>query len=80
MIVRKPPEGIKILALASSMGFSVALAIVIGLAIGYYLDGYFGTRPWLTLIFLILGIVAGFRNIIILLRRVQKMEKDSKGS
>jgi ATP synthase protein I len=29
---------------------------------GYWLDKKFDTSPWLTLIFLILGIIAGFRN------------------
>ncbi len=45
------------------------LATVIGLALGYWLDGVFGTSPWLTLIFLVLGIIAGFRNIFILGKR-----------
>ena len=47
----------------SSLGLSVSLSIVIGLALGVYLDRRFDTSPWLTLIFLVLGIVAGFRNI-----------------
>ena len=52
------------LAFYASLGFSVALSIFIGLALGVYLDRkVFGTTPWLTLIGLLLGIVAGFRNI-----------------
>jgi ATP synthase protein I len=43
---------------------SVALSIFIGLGIGVYLDRkVFNTTPWLTLIFLGLGIAAGYRNI-----------------
>jgi ATP synthase protein I len=38
------------------------LSTVIGLAIGIWLDRVFKTGPWLTLVFLVLGIVAGFRN------------------
>ena len=39
------------LAYYSSLGFSVSLSIVIGLAIGVYLDrSVFDTTPWLTLI------------------------------
>jgi ATP synthase protein I len=41
----------------------VALSIVIGLAVGVYLDRRFETSPWCLLIFLVLGIAAGFRNI-----------------
>ncbi len=57
-------------------------ATFIGLAMGYYLDKWLGTDPWLTLAFLMLGIVSGFRNIYILtareLRRQQRSdEKDS---
>ncbi len=57
------------LAYYSSLGFQIALSIVIGLAAGIYLDRRFGTTPWLTLIFLGMGIVAGFRNIWIALKK-----------
>lgn len=52
------------MAYYSSLGLQVALSIFIGLGVGVYLDrNVFGTTPWLTLIFLALGIAAGFRNI-----------------
>ncbi len=35
----------------------------IGLAIGYGLDKLFHTSPWLTIIFLIIGIITGFREL-----------------
>jgi len=54
---------IKELAYFSTIGLSVALSIFIGLAIGVYLDRRWDTTPWLTLIFLGLGIAAGFKNI-----------------
>jgi ATP synthase protein I len=54
---------LKELGYYSSLGLSVSLSIVIGLALGVYLDRRFDTSPWLTLIFLVLGILAGFRNI-----------------
>ena len=61
---RETRRYIKELAYYSSIGLSVALSIVIGLAVGVYLDYYvFNTTPWLTLICLILGILAGYRNI-----------------
>jgi ATP synthase protein I len=61
------------LAYFSSLGFSVALAIFIGLGIGVYLDKRFGTNPWLTLIFLGLGIAAGFRNIGLAIKKSRKL-------
>ena len=60
------------LAYYSSLGLSVSLAIFIGLAVGVYLDRRFDTVPWCTLIFLVLGIVAGFRNIAITIRKARK--------
>jgi len=60
------------LAQVSSLGFAVALAVVIGLAVGYWLDKLFGTSPWLTLIFLVLGIVAGFRNLYVIGKKSQE--------
>ena len=54
---------IKELAFFSTLGLSVALSIFIGLAIGVYLDRRWDTSPWLTLIFMGLGIAAGFKNI-----------------
>lgn len=63
---------LKELAYFSSIGLSVALSIFIGLGIGVYLDGRFGTRPWQTLIFLGLGIAAGYRNIGLAIKKSRK--------
>jgi len=59
------------LAYYSSLGLSVSLSIFIGLAVGIYLDRRFETSPWCTLIFLVLGIIAGFRNIAIAIRKAR---------
>jgi ATP synthase protein I len=66
---------IRELAYYSSIGLSVSLSIFIGLGIGVYLDRHvFNTTPWLTIIFLILGIVAGFRNIALAIKKAGKLE------
>jgi ATP synthase protein I len=57
------------LAYASSVGIAMVLMVFGGLYFGAYLDGKFGTGPYLTLIFLILGIAAGFRNVYVLIKR-----------
>lgn len=62
----------KELAYYSSLGISVSLAIFIGLAIGVGIDRKFETSPWFTLIFLALGIAAGFRNIALVIKRARK--------
>ena len=57
----------------SSLGFQVALSIVLGLALGVYLDRHvFDTTPWLTLVCLGLGIAAAFRNIGLAIRKSRK--------
>jgi len=61
------------LAYYSSIGFQVALPIIICFYIGSYLDEkVFNSTPWATLIFLALGIAAGFRNIMLMIKRIRK--------
>lgn len=47
----------------SSLGIAMVVATVIGFAFGFYIDGIFSTRPLFTIIFTILGVAAGFKNI-----------------
>jgi ATP synthase protein I len=62
------------LAYYSSLGLQVALSIFIGLAVGVYLDRrVFDTTPWLTLLFLVLGIAAGFKNIALAIKKSRKL-------
>lgn len=69
---RETRRTIRELAYYSSLGFSIALAIFIGLAIGVYLDRKFDSSPWLTLIFLGLGIAAGYRNIGLAIKKTRR--------
>jgi len=73
---RETRRYIKELAYYSSLGLQVALSIFIGLAIGVYLDRRFDLYPWLTLIFLGLGIAAGFRNIWLAIRKSEKAPQE----
>lgn len=57
------------LAYASSIGISMVIAIFGCLFLGVWLDRKLGTDPYLTLIFLLMGIVAGFRNMVLLIKR-----------
>ncbi|MCK5205032.1 MAG: AtpZ/AtpI family protein [Desulfobacterales bacterium] len=69
---KETKRSLRELAYYSSLGLSVSLSIFIGLAVGIYLDRRFETSPWCTLIFLMLGIIAGFRNIAIAIRKTRK--------
>lgn len=69
----------KALGFLSSVGISMVAATFIGLAMGYYLDKWLGTSPWMTLIFLGFGIVSGFRNIYILTNReLHRQQRDNQ--
>ncbi len=48
-----------------TIGLHLVSGIVVGTLIGYYLDKFFNTSPWLTIIFFFFGIAAGFRNMYI---------------
>jgi len=70
---KKNRRYLKDLAYFSSLGFSISLAIFIGLGVGLWLDGIFDSSPWLTLIFLVLGIIAGFKNIAVAIKKSRKL-------
>jgi ATP synthase protein I len=44
-------------------GVEVVSALVVGVAIGFFLDRWLGTWPWLFLVFFVLGSAAGVLNV-----------------
>ena len=70
---RETRRSFRELAYYSSLGLSVSLSIFIGLALGVYLDRRFDANPWFTLIFLGLGIAAGYRNIGLAIKKSRKL-------
>ena len=55
----------------SSMGLELGLSVVAGFLIGSWMDGWLGTEPWLLLVFGAAGIIAGYRSIFRLVKKVQ---------
>lgn len=53
----------------SSIGIEVLVDVVLGAALGYWLDRRFGTEPWLLIAGLLFGIAAGYWTLFKLLRR-----------
>ena len=51
------------LALASRVGVEMVAATVVGAGVGYGLDSWLGTRPWLLVVGVVLGAAAGFLGI-----------------
>lgn len=59
-----PPSGVNSrgLGMAMRMVTELVAALIVGGGIGWFLDGWIGTRPWLMLVFLALGMAAGTLN------------------
>jgi ATP synthase protein I len=52
------------MALALRLGSEFAAAVLVGAAIGWFLDGFAGSSPWGLIVFLMLGFAAGVLNIL----------------
>ncbi len=63
-------------ATLSTVGLTLAACIVVGAAIGYYLDRWLGTEPWLMVVFFLLGAIAGFVEVF---RVAQRSWDDNEG-
>ena len=59
---------------AFKLGTELVAAVGVGTIIGFILDTWFGTKPWLIIVFFFLGSVAGILNII---RTAKRMQKES---
>ena len=69
------PSVLRQLARLSTIGISLVAATAIGLLIGYGLDWFFGTKPWLTMVFALFGIAAGFLNLFRDVGLIGKMQR-----
>ena len=59
---------------AFKLGSELVAAVAVGTIIGFILDSWFDTKPWLIIIFFFLGAAAGMMNIVKTAKRIQ--EKD----
>ena len=51
------------MGMALRMGTEMVVATLIGGGMGYGLDQWLGSHPWMTLLFFLFGTAAGFRNM-----------------
>ena len=63
------------IAYASTIGIAMVLAIFGSLFLGVYLDRKFDSGHVFTLLFLLIGIVAAFRNMYVLIKRLISKEE-----
>ena len=57
---------------AFKLGTELVAAVGVGTIIGFILDSWFDTKPWLIIIFFFLGAAAGMLNVIRTANRMQK--------
>ena len=57
---------------AFKLGTELVAAVAVGTIIGFILDSWFDTKPWLIIIFFFLGAIAGLLNVIRTANRMQK--------
>jgi ATP synthase protein I len=72
----KGRETMRLLTEFSAGTLELGLSVAVGALLGYWLDSVFHTAPWLTLFWLLCGVVAGFRSLV---RVARKLEMEESG-
>ena len=58
---------------ALKISTELVAAVVVGTTLGFILDNWFDTRPWLTISFFFMGVAAGILNVIKSAKNMQKI-------
>ncbi len=82
--LRQQQSGLEAMSNVGVIGLHLVSGPVVGFAIGYGLDVWLGTAPWGKLVFLFIGIGAGFLNVYrdtqALLRRMAVQDARARAS
>ena len=68
----KNDQSVSKIGIAFKMSTELVAAVLVGTIIGFILDNWFGTKPWLILIFFFVGVIAGILNVIKSAKNMQK--------
>lgn len=66
---RDQKEMWRLAARYSAVGLEIAIAIVLGFFVGRWIDGQAGTEPWWMLVFVLLGVGAGVKALVRVVRK-----------
>ena len=69
---QKNPKSSSNMGTAFKMSTELVSAVAVGTIIGFILDNWFGTKPWLILIFFFVGVAAGIMNVVKTAKKMQK--------
>ena len=56
---------------AFKLSTELVAAVLVGTIIGFILDNWFDTKPWLIIIFFFVGVVAGILNVVRSAKKLQ---------
>ena len=73
--IKKKSSNAASLGKALKISTELVAAVVVGTTLGFILDNWFDTRPWLTISFFFIGVVAGILNVI---KSAKNMHKNFK--
>ncbi len=59
---------------AALMGTNMVASTIVGGVVGFYLDKWLGTQPWMFLFWLIMGIIQGFRSVYLESMKIQRAD------
>ena len=61
---------------ALKISTELVAAVVVGATIGFILDNWFDTKPWLIIVFFFIGVTAGIANVIKSANLMQKNDEE----
>ena len=70
------PSAWRSLGMLATVGLTFVVATAGATIAGYYADRWMGTSPWLTLLGLMIGIAAGFRDLFRSIKKAERQERD----
>ena len=80
----KRRENMRLVTEISAGTLELGVSVGVGALLGYWLDSWLHTAPWMTLLWLVAGVIAGFRSLIRVMRRLEReqgsKDQDGEGS
>ena len=73
-IITNNNENSSFMGAAFKLGTELVSAVVVGTIIGFILDTWFDTKPWLIILFFFLGSIAGILNVVKVAKKMQQKD------
>ena len=73
-IITNNNENGSFMGTAFKLGTELVSAVLVGTIIGFILDTWFDTKPWLIILFFFLGSIAGILNVIKAAKKMQQKD------